>query len=87
MEHDKFLNLCLLLSVRKMVVIQKRLNILIFFCKFSIAYLCMPHFLERKERIELGDKLDNGRELVGHSVFLLCFQHLPTTREITGRGI
>lgn len=42
-----------------------------------------PHFLKRKEGIELSDKLDNGSGLVGHSVFLLCFQHLPTAKEIT----
>lgn len=48
-----------------------------------LYYFCSPHFLHRKEELELSDKLDNGCGVVGHSVFLLRFQHLPTALETT----
>lgn len=36
-----------------------------------------------EEEIEPSDKLDNGSGLIGHRTLLLCFQDLPTSKEIT----
>ena len=87
MEHDTYLYLCLLLSLRKMLVTTKVSGYFNIFLQVLYYTFCTPHFLAGKERIELSDKLDNGSGLVGHSVFVLCFQHLPTLKEITVRGI
>lgn len=75
MEDDKFLYLGLLPPLRKMLVTAKvsgyfNIFLWVLYC-FS---LCTSHFLWRKEGTELSDKADNGSGLVGHSVFLSCFQ-------------
>ena len=59
----------------------------IFFASFILLIIYVPSFPKEEGRIELSDKLDNGSGLVGHSVFPLCFQHLPTTKEILGHFV
>lgn len=75
------------MSLRKLLVTTKVSGYFHIFLQVLYYTFSTPHFLERKERIELSDKLDNGSGLVDHSVFVLCFQHLPNPKEITVCGI
>ena len=55
-----FLYLCLLLSLRKMLVTAKVSRYFNTFLQVLYYPLGTANFLERKERLELNDKLDNG---------------------------